>query len=183
MFSRTCLALLATTVLATPAMARDKTLYLGVEAGVVWGTDTDIDAENLPVIPGGPSELDHFLEIGHNTGWEAGAIFGYDAGLVRAALDVSHAEIEGVRAEGKRTIWTLEAGKIGNEKPIVMTREVWSSPELLVTLRSRDSDPLMGDDSFRLQNVSRGEPDASLFRVPADYTKLASPAAGPRRRG
>ena len=33
-------------------------------------------------------------------------------------------EIEGVKVNGERTTWTLEAGKIGNERPIVTTREV-----------------------------------------------------------
>lgn len=79
--------------------------------------------------------------------------------------------IEGVKAEGTRTTWTIEAGKIGNEKPILITSEVWRSPELGITLRSRDVDPLVGENTFRLQNLQRGEPDAQLFKVPADYRK------------
>lgn len=79
--------------------------------------------------------------------------------------------IEGVRADGKRTTWTIEAGRIGNEKPIVISRDVWTSPELQITLRSKDSDPLAGEDSLRLQNIVRGEPDAALLRVPDDYRK------------
>jgi len=93
--------------------------------------------------------------------------------------------LEGVRAEGKRITWTVEAGRIGNEKPIVTVREVWSSPELLITLRSRDTDPLAGEDSYRVQHLVRGEPDAALFRVPADYRKVTPPAMhmpGPRPR-
>jgi hypothetical protein len=85
--------------------------------------------------------------------------------------------IEGLRADGKRTTWTIEAGRIGNEKPITITNEVWNSPELGITLRTRDVDPVVGEDTFRVQNVARGEPDAQLFRVPADYTKVSSPQA------
>src|SRR4051794_13598098 len=43
MLKRTCVALLATTLIAMPAMARDKTLYLGVEAGPMWAGDLDMD--------------------------------------------------------------------------------------------------------------------------------------------
>lgn len=83
--------------------------------------------------------------------------------------------LEGVRADGQRTTWTVEAGRIGNEKPIVRTREVWTSPELMITLLSRDVDPLAGEDSYRVQNLVRGEPDPALFRVPAEYRKVISP--------
>lgn len=88
--------------------------------------------------------------------------------------------IEGLTASGKRTTWTMEAGRIGNEKPIVSVSEVWTSPDLGITLRSRDADPLAGENSFRVQNVVRGEPDAALFRVPADFRKVQPPGlAGP----
>lgn len=88
--------------------------------------------------------------------------------------------IEGVRADGKRTVWTIEAGRIGNEKPITITNEVWSSPELGITLKTRDVDPVAGEDTFTVRNVVRGEPDAQLFRVPADYSKVSPPALNAR---
>jgi len=84
--------------------------------------------------------------------------------------------IEGLRADGKRTTWTIEAGRVGNEKPITIVNEVWSSPDLGITLRSRDVDPVVGEDSFGVHNVVRGEPDAQLFKVPPDYAKVSEPA-------
>jgi len=89
--------------------------------------------------------------------------------------------IEGLRADGKRTVWTIEAGRIGNEKPITIVNEVWSSPELGITLRTRDVDPVVGEASFRVQNVARGEPSAELFKVPAEFAKVSPPA--PMMRG
>lgn len=83
--------------------------------------------------------------------------------------------IGGLRADGKRTVWTIEAGRIGNEKPITIVNEVWSSPELGITLRSRDVDPVVGEASFRVQNIARGEPDAQLFKVPAEFSKVSAP--------
>ncbi|HEU0311433.1 MAG TPA: outer membrane beta-barrel protein, partial [Sphingomicrobium sp.] len=85
------MALLATSLLATPALARDKTLYMGVEAGIAWGTDTDIDAENIP--DDDFPALDNFIELDHKMGYDVGLIFGYDAGIVRAELDLSYKNV------------------------------------------------------------------------------------------
>ena len=66
----------------------------------------------------------------------------------------------------------MEAGKLGNDKPIVSSREVWTSPELM--LRSVELDPRLGETHYKLQNLKRGEPDAALMRVPADDSKPRS---------
>lgn len=84
-------------------------------------------------------------------------------------------EIEGVKVNGERTTWTIEAGRIGNEKPIVISREVWRSPELMLTVSSRDADPRQGEQNYRLEKIKRGEPDAALMKPPADFSE------GPRR--
>lgn len=80
-------------------------------------------------------------------------------------------EVEGLSAHGERTTWTIEAGRIGNEKPIEIVREVWTAPALALTVLSRDLDPRSGEVSYRLANLKRGEPDAALMRVPDDYKK------------
>lgn len=76
---------------------------------------------------------------------------------------------EGVAAEGKRTVTIIEAGKIGNEKPIEIVDERWYSKELEQTVYSRHYDPRFGEQIYRLVNISRSEPDRSLFTVPSDY--------------
>jgi hypothetical protein len=35
---------------------------------------------------------------------------------------------------------------------------------------SKHRDPRSGETTYRLTNLNRGEPDRSLFEVPADYT-------------
>jgi hypothetical protein len=50
-----------------------------------------------------------------------------------------------------------------------MVTEVWTSPDLKTIVSSKRSDPRMGDQTFRLTNIVRSEPDASLFTVPSDY--------------
>ena len=78
--------------------------------------------------------------------------------------------IEGVAAEGTRVTFTIAAGKIGNERPIVTVNERWYSQELQTVVLSKNSDPRMGETTYRLTNIDRSEPDPSLFQVPADYT-------------
>jgi len=78
-------------------------------------------------------------------------------------------DIEGLRAEGSRQTLVLPAGHIGNEKPIEVVSEQWRSVELDVMVRTRYQDPRFGVTEYRLENVQRGEPDPSLFQVPAGY--------------
>jgi hypothetical protein len=78
--------------------------------------------------------------------------------------------IEGVTVQGHRTRTTIAAGAIGNDLPIVITSEQWFSPDLQVQVLTERKDPRNGDSSYRLSNIRRGDPDPSLFQVPADYT-------------
>lgn len=78
-------------------------------------------------------------------------------------------DFDGVGAEGKQRSYTIPAGEIGNKNPITVTSETWYSPELQVTVYSKQSDPRSGDSIYRLANVKRTEQPLSLFRVPADY--------------
>jgi len=86
--------------------------------------------------------------------------------------------IDGVQAEGTRTIVTIPAGTIGNQAPIEMINERWFAPELGVVVMSKRTDPRFGETTYRLQNITRGEPSPELFDVPADYTIEAMPAFG-----
>lgn len=88
--------------------------------------------------------------------------------------------VEGVEAEGTRTTTTIEAGKIGNERPIVITSERWYSPELQTVVMTRRSDPRQGETTYKLTNINRAEPARSLFEVPADYTIKESPVNATR---
>lgn len=84
--------------------------------------------------------------------------------------------IEGVEAEGRRATITIPAGEIGNEQPIQIVSESWYSPDLKVTVMTRQSDPRMGETIYRLTNINRAEPAHSLFEVPSDYTVKESVA-------
>lgn len=81
--------------------------------------------------------------------------------------DLGQQTIEGVTATGTRKTITIPAGQIGNEQPIQIVSENWYSPELKMTVWSKRDDPRIGETEFKLTNIQRGEPAASLFQVPA----------------
>lgn len=83
--------------------------------------------------------------------------------------------IEGVEAEGTRTVSTIPAGKIGNDRAIEIVFERWYSPELQTVIMTRHADPRFGETTYRLTNISREEPSHSLFEVPAGFTVKESP--------
>jgi hypothetical protein len=85
--------------------------------------------------------------------------------------------ILGVNAEGTRTVTTIPAGAIGNERPIEMVYEKWYSNELQLVVMSKHSDPRFGEHTYRLTNIVRSEPDSSLFALPSGYKVLSQPAS------
>ena len=83
---------------------------------------------------------------------------------------------EGVDAEGTRTITTIPADAIGNERPIEIVYERWYSKELQMIVYSKHSDPRFGEQTYRLTNINRSEPDPSLFQVPTSYRIVNQPS-------
>ena len=83
--------------------------------------------------------------------------------------------IEGVQTEGTQSTMTIPAGDIGNELPIASASERWYSPELQTVVMSKRSDPRFGETTYHLMNIQRGEPPATLFEVPLDYTIQEGP--------
>lgn len=78
-------------------------------------------------------------------------------------------EFDGVKAEGKLVSYEIPAGEIGNTNPIIVSDEIWTSPELQITLYSKHSDPRTGDRIYRLNNLKREEVAATMFSIPSDY--------------
>jgi len=78
--------------------------------------------------------------------------------------------IEGVAADGIRITYTIPAGSMGNERPIEVTYDRWRSKELEMDLLVKSVDPRSGVTTQQMTQISRGEPDATLFEIPSDYT-------------
>lgn len=84
-------------------------------------------------------------------------------------------DFEGVSAEGTRRTTTIPAGAIGNDRPIEIVYERWFSKELGLVVYSKNSDPRFGEQTYRLANLVRAEPDPALFSVPTEYRRVVSP--------
>jgi hypothetical protein len=85
---------------------------------------------------------------------------------------------EGITARGTRTITTIPAGAIGNERAIEITYEKWFSDELQMVVYSKQSDPRTGEHTYRLTNINRSEPDPSLFKVPNGFKVVSGNGQG-----
>jgi hypothetical protein len=77
--------------------------------------------------------------------------------------------IEGIQATGTRSTTTIPSGTIGNDKDLMITHETWYSAELKLVIQSTQSDPRFGQTTYTLKNIQQGQPDETLFQVPADY--------------
>lgn len=152
---------------------------------------TDKTAEKMSVPSGSPGPS--ALSAGGRQifAMQSGAVQSPDApprpyiAMVKSVGSEEHAEVttedlgtetmEGLLVTGTRTTRTIPAGEIGNEKPIRIVTEVWTSPDLKTIVYSKRNDPRMGEQTFRLTNIVRAEPDASLFTVPADFKLTDGP--------
>ncbi len=70
-------AALVSTALATPAVARDGSAYVGIDAGVVKPSSLDLRFTNSAV------SVDNGERLRHKWGYDVDAVFGYDFGMFR----------------------------------------------------------------------------------------------------
>jgi hypothetical protein len=131
-------------------------LRMADKAGMVGGTFTAIAP--APLAGGGGNQI--FFSQGRLATAPQSA---------QKKEDLGQRTIDGVVADGTRTTTTIPAGEVGNERPIDVVSERWYSSDLQVLVMSKDTDPRMGETTYQLTNVSRVEPAASFFEVPADY--------------
>jgi hypothetical protein len=80
--------------------------------------------------------------------------------------------IDALTVEGTRETTSVAAGANGNSKALVITRELWHSPELDLDVVIKKADPRSGNFVRKIEIVSRNEPDPEYFTIPRDYTFL-----------
>jgi hypothetical protein len=83
--------------------------------------------------------------------------------------DLGTQTILGVTAEGRRITRTIPAGQDGNDQAFTVTTEDWYSSDLRMNLLSIRDDPRTGTTTREVTEFQRGEPDPSLFQIPAGY--------------
>lgn len=77
--------------------------------------------------------------------------------------------IEGVETRGYRETLTLNPGVMGNDAPMISTREFWWSSHLAINLLSIVDSPDVGKQVFTVKDLSTSEPDPAFFNVPESY--------------
>jgi len=77
--------------------------------------------------------------------------------------------IDGLPVVGTRETITLNPGVVGNAEPLTTIDEYWYSPDLDLTLSITRKDPRGGTLVIHVVDLTRSEPDPSLFQVPANF--------------
>jgi len=94
--------------IATPAVARDRSAYFGLEAGALFVKDTDVDIDD--------EQFNDDFSIDHKMGIDGDMIAGYDFGMFRAEAELGykrseHDEYEDSEssfdADGRSSVYSL----------------------------------------------------------------------------
>ena len=98
------MAVLASTALAAPAMARDGAWYVGVEGGAMMVEDMDFDV----------NAINKAGSVDLNTGYDVGAYLGYDFGMFRLEAETAykHAGLNNVTTSNGIILDTLEEADV-----------------------------------------------------------------------
>ena len=94
--------------------------------------------------------------------------------------DLGTQSIAGVSAHGVREIQTIPAASNGTGNEIVLTDEYWYSDELHINVVIKHNDPRVGSVTMTLTQITRTEPDPSLFQIPEDYKPMMGIGSGSR---
>jgi hypothetical protein len=97
-------------------------------------------------------------------------------------VDLGTQVMDGLTVQGKQITRTIPAGQVGNEKPLQSVTEIWYSEDLKTIVMSKTTDPRGGQTTYQLTNITRAEPDAALFQVPAGYKVTEGGMTGHRTR-
>jgi hypothetical protein len=140
------------------------------EAGALRGGGNAPATAAAPATPGAPAGDVFFVTAGPAM---AGCAAGPNVKPAPQAVSIGERRIEGLKVTGSRLEFTIGAGEVGNEQPITVRTDQWFSPDLGVVVSSTHNDPMIGETTYRLEQINRTEPDAALFAVPGDYTKTS----------
>jgi hypothetical protein len=76
--------------------------------------------------------------------------------------------LSGLDLIGTRETQTISPRVAGSDRPIVVVKEFWYSPQLGVNVLTTRDDPRSGREVFTVTDIRWGEPDSSLFALPAN---------------
>ena len=102
----------------------------------------------------------------------AGSIPSHDANVSNPFLkeeELGTQYVGSVALRGIRKSRTVPANQSGTGQQLVIVDEYWYSPDLSIYMIIKHNDPRTGEQIVAVSEVSREEPQASLFEVPARY--------------
>ncbi len=158
--------LLAATALATglaamaasPAVARDRSAYVGLEAGALFVKDTDVGFDDDEFFDGEEASIEHKMGI------DGDLIAGYDFGMFRAEAELGYKRSEhkeysdedvGFDADGRTSVYSLMANAmidVGQDEGVSFYAGAGAG-YAQITHVLEDNDDV---DGFRLQLRDRG---------------------------
>ncbi|MGD0346978.1 MAG: hypothetical protein ABSA85_09485 [Terracidiphilus sp.] len=77
--------------------------------------------------------------------------------------------IDGLECTGTRETRTYNPGAFGNDKPVVVTKEIWYSPQLQFNLSVTRLDPRNGTQKLEVTDLKLGDPGNEWFTMPDGY--------------
>lgn len=128
-----------------------------VALGGRWSASQAVGGgDGFAVSLGGP----HFLTFGR--GDRSFERYGIDGNAIHEE-SLGSRPIAGVETTGRRITTTIPGGsRIGNDRPFQIVDERWESTELKLLIVGRHSDPRTGVVEYRLTNIRRADPPASV---------------------
>ncbi len=84
--------------------------------------------------------------------------------------DLGSSRTLGLDTTGYRETTTINPGVLGNDQPMITSREFWYSLRLGLNLVSIVDDPRSGKQVFTATDLTTSEPDPTLFNTPEGYT-------------
>jgi hypothetical protein len=100
---------------------------------------------------------------------QASAVGGSRPQPVVTTEDLGADTLQGVPVMVTKTTTVMPVGLVGNDTPLTRTHETWTSADLKLVMKVQWDDPRSGLRTVELDQFSRAEPDAALFRAPEGY--------------
>jgi hypothetical protein len=75
-------------------------------------------------------------------------------------------DIEGIQVKGTRYKETIPAASLGAPNDLIVSRDVWSNPEMNIVVEIDGKDPVFGNFKMRLSSISMGNQDKDMFEIP-----------------
>ncbi len=96
-----------------------------------------------------------------------------DGTSVLTREDLGKKTIDGLQCTGTRETRTFNPGAFGNDKPVVVTSEIWYSPQLQFNLWLTRLDPRNGNQKISVVDLKLGDPGKEWFAMPDGYRTVA----------